>query len=86
MKTTSVTWPVFRGFYRNTIRNGRYNNASESFSRTSYAEAEEIRIKQLSAAIREGEESGRYDNFESQEHLKQLKGKKLTNILLPRKR
>jgi hypothetical protein len=38
-------------------------------------EAEEIRIKELSAAIKEGEESGRYDNFNPQEHLKQLKGK-----------
>lgn len=75
MKTTSVALgPYFEDFIANTIRNGRYNNASEVIrAGLRMLEAEEIRIKELFAAIREGEESGRYDNFDPQEHLKQIK-------------
>jgi antitoxin ParD1/3/4 len=79
MKTTSVALgPYFEDFIANTIRNGRYNNASEVIrAGLRMLEAEEIRIKELSAAIREGEESGRYDNFDPQEHLKQIKEKRV---------
>ena len=81
MKTTSVALgPYFEDFIAKTIRNGRYNNASEVIrAGLRMLEAEEIRIKQLSAAIREWEESGRYDNFDPQEHLKQLNGEKVTS-------
>ena len=36
-------------------------------------EENEKRILELSAAIREGEESGRYDDFDPEKHLKELK-------------
>jgi antitoxin ParD1/3/4 len=79
MKTTSVALgPYFEDFIANTIRNGLYNNASEVIrAGLRMLEAEEIRIKELSASIKEGEESGRYDNFDPQEHLKRLKGEKV---------
>ena len=37
MKTTSLHLARISSFIMNTIRNGRYNNASEVIHRTSYA-------------------------------------------------
>lgn len=75
MKTTSVALgSYFENFIAASIETGRYNNASEVIrAGLRMLEENEKRVMELSAAIREGEESGRYDNFNPIKHLKELK-------------
>ena len=75
MKTTSVALgSYFEDFIATTIETGRYHNASEVIrAGLRMLEENEKRILELSAAIREGEESGRYDDFDPEKHLKELK-------------
>ena len=75
MKTTSVALgPYFENFIATTIETGRYNNASEVIrAGLRMLEENEKRVHELSVAIREGEESGRYEDFDPAKHLKELK-------------
>ena len=75
MKTTSVALgSYFEDFIATTIQTGRFNNASEVIrAGLRMLEENEKRILELSSAIKEGEDSGRYEDFNPQEHLKQLK-------------
>ena len=75
MKTTSVALgSYFENFIAKTIETGRYNNASEVIrAGLRMLEENEKRVSELSAAIREGEESGRYEDFDPVSHLKELK-------------
>ena len=75
MKTTSVALgPYFENFIATTIETGRYNNASEVIrAGLRMLEENEKRVLELSVAIREGEESGRYEDFDPAKHLKELK-------------
>ena len=75
MKTTSVALgSYFENFIATTIETGRYNNASEVIrAGLRMLEENEKRVLELSAAIREGEESGRCDDFDPVKHLKELK-------------
>ena len=75
MKTTSVALgSYFENFIATTIETGRYNNASEVIrAGLRMLEENEKRVLELSAAIFEGEESGRCDDFDPVKHLKKLK-------------
>ena len=75
MKTTSVALgSYFENFIATTIETGRYNNASEVIrAGLRMLEENEKRVLELSTAIFEGEESGRYDDFDPVKHLKELK-------------
>ena len=73
--TTSVALGTyFENFIASAIETGRYNNASEVIrAGLRMLEENEKRVLELSAAIREGEESGRYEGFDPVKHLKELK-------------
>lgn len=75
MKTTSVALgSYFEDFISSTIQTGRYNNASEVIrAGLRLLEENERKIACLKTAIEEGLSSGRYENFDAEEHLKQLK-------------
>ena len=75
MKTTSVALgSYFENFIATTIETGRYNNASEVIrAGLRMLEENEKRVLELSAAIRKGEESGQYEDFDPEKHLKDLK-------------
>ena len=75
MKTTSVALgSYFEEFISSTIQTGRYNNASEVVrAGLRLLEENERKIACLKTAIEEGLSSGRYENFDAGEHLKQLK-------------
>ena len=75
MKTTSVALgSYFEDFISTTIQTGRYNNASEVVrAGLRLLEENERKIACLKDAIEVGISSGRYKNFDAEEHLKQLK-------------
>lgn len=75
MKTTSVALgPYFENFIASTIRTGRYNNASEVIrAGLRMLEENERKVLELRDAIEEGENSGRYEGFDAESHLKSLK-------------
>lgn len=75
MKTTSVALGTyFENFIASTIQTGRYNNASEVVrAGLRMLEENERKVMELRAAIEEGENSGRYEGFDAETHLKSLK-------------
>ena len=81
MRTTSVALGAyFENFIADVIETGRYNNASEVIrAGLRMLEENEKRLQELSAAIRVGEESGRYEDFDPEKHLKELKANRVDN-------
>lgn len=75
MKTTSVALgSYFENFIASTIQTGRYNNASEVIrAGLRMLEENEQKISELKAAVEEGENSGRYEDFDSESYLKTIK-------------
>lgn len=81
MRTTSVALGAyFESFIADVIETGRYNNASEVIrAGLRMLEENEKRLQELSAAIRDGEESGRYEDFDPEKHLNELKARRVNN-------
>ena len=81
MRTTSVALGAyFENFIADVIETGRYNNASEVIrAGLRMLEENEKRLQELSAAIRVGEESGRYEDFDPERHLKEVKANRVDN-------
>ncbi len=77
-KNTSITLGMhFDSFVKNSIAQGRFNNASEVVrAGLRLLEAEENRVMALKKAIQEGVDSGVAHDFDSKENLKQLKAQR----------
>lgn len=78
MKTTSVALgEYFENFISETIKAGRYNNASEVVrAGLRMLEENERKIISLRSAINDGESSGRAESFNPEKHLQTLKLKR----------
>lgn len=78
MKTTSVALGTyFENFIRTRVEQGRYNNASEVIrAGLRLLEENESHLQELRMAIADGMNSGIAIDFNAQEHLKSLKGKR----------
>ena len=71
---TASLGPHYKEFIQNCILQGRYNNASEVIrAGLRRLEEDERKIAFLRAAIQEGIDSGICEDFDPEEHLKQLK-------------
>ena len=71
---TASIGPHYEAFIRESILNGRYNNASEVIREgLRRLEEDERKLALLRAAIQEGIDSGICEDFDPEEHLKQLK-------------
>ena len=71
---TASLGPHYEEFIQNSILSGRYNNASEVVrAGLRLLEEREKKIEYLRAAIQKGIDSGICENFDAEEHLKQLK-------------
>lgn len=71
---TASLGPHYEEFIQKCILGGRYNNASEVIrAGLRRLEEEEAKIAALRAAIQEGIDSGICEDFDAEEHLKQLK-------------
>ncbi|MBR2771953.1 MAG: type II toxin-antitoxin system ParD family antitoxin [Bacteroidales bacterium] len=71
---TASLGPHYEEFIQNCILQGRYNNASEVIrAGLRRLEEDERKIAFLRAAIQEGIDSGICEDFDPEEHLKQLK-------------
>ena len=79
MKTTSVALGTyFEDFIRMKVDQGRYNNASEVIrAGLRLLEENENHLQELKMAIADGMNSGIAVDFNSQEHLKSLKEKRV---------
>ncbi len=79
MKTTSVALGTyFEDFIRMKVEQGRYNNASEVIrAGLRLLEENENHLQELKMAIADGMNSGIAVDFNSQEHLKSLKEKRV---------
>ena len=74
---TASLGPHYEEFIQNSIRCGRYNNASEVVrAGLRLLEENERKVAQLRAAIQKGIDSGICESFDPEEHLKQLKASK----------
>lgn len=80
-KNTSISLGNhFENFVQSRISAGRYNNTSEVIrAGLRLLEEEESKVIALKHAIQEGIESGMANNFNPEEHLKQLKAKRGLN-------
>lgn len=78
MKTTSVALgPHFEEFIQTSIKSGRYNNASEVVrSGLRLLEDREQKMAALRSSIDEGLNSGKVEDFDSQDYLRQMKERK----------
>ena len=74
-KNTSITFGTyFEQFIQNTLKEGRYKNASEIVrAGLRLLEEEENRLASLRNSISEGIASGTAEDFNTNEHLKKLK-------------
>lgn len=71
---TASIGPHYEEFIQKSILGGRYNNASEVIrAGLRCLEEDEARLAALRAAIQEGIDSGICEDFDAEEHLKQLK-------------
>ena len=71
---TASIGPHYEEFIQNIILSGRYNNASEVIREgLRRLKEDERKIAYLRAAIQEGIDSGICEDFDPEEHLKQLK-------------
>ena len=71
---TASIGPHYEAIIRESILNGRYNNASEVIREgLRRLEEDERKLALLRAAIQEGIDSGICEDFDPEEHLKQLK-------------
>ena len=71
---TASLGPHYEEFIQKSILGGRYNNASEVIrAGLRCLEEDEARLAALRAAIQEGIDSGICEDFDAEEHLKQLK-------------
>ena len=71
---TASLGPHYEEFIQKSILEGRYNNASEVIrAGLRRLEEDEARLAALRAAIQEGIDSGICEDFDPEEHLKQLK-------------
>ena len=77
-KNTSITFVTyFEHFIQNTLKEGRYKNASEIVrAGLRLLEEEENRLATLRHSINEGIASGTAIDFNPNEHLKKLKSNK----------
>ncbi|MFM9423422.1 MAG: hypothetical protein RIR06_1883 [Bacteroidota bacterium] len=77
-KNTSITFGAyFEQFIQNTLKEGRYKNASEIVrAGLRLLEEEENRLTSLRHSIHEGIASGMSEDFNPNEHLKKLKSNK----------
>ncbi|NPA43350.1 MAG: type II toxin-antitoxin system ParD family antitoxin [Chlorobi bacterium] len=77
MKNTSISLgPHFEQFIQEQLASGRYKNASEVIrAALRLLEEEEMRLRALRLAVREGLESPEVPDFDPVEHLKYLKNK-----------
>ena len=77
-KNTSITFGTyFEQFIQNTLKEGRYKNASEIVrAGLRLLEEEENRLASLRHSINEGIASGTAVDFNPSEHLKKLKSNK----------
>ena len=80
-KNTSISLGnYFDEFIKNRINAGRYKNASEMIrAGLRLLEEEESKYAALKQALQEGIDSGIADDFNPEEHLKQLKAKRMLN-------
>jgi antitoxin ParD1/3/4 len=80
-KNTSISLGnYFDEFIKSRINAGRYKNASEMIrAGLRLLEEEETRYAALKQALQEGIDSGMADDFNPEEHLKQLKSKRKSN-------
>ena len=80
-KNTSISLGhYFDEFIKNRINAGRYKNASEMIrAGLRLLEEEESKYAALKQALQEGIDSGTADDFNPEEHLKQLKAKRVLN-------
>lgn len=70
----------FEGFVKNRINNGRYKNASEVIrAGLRLLEEHENKVQALKAAIQEGIDSPRVENFDFEKNLRKLKAKTKKN-------
>ena len=71
---TASLGPHYEEFIQNSILCGRYNNASEVVrAGLRLLEEREKKMEYLRTAIQEGIDSGVCEDFDPEEHLKQLK-------------
>jgi len=80
-KNTSISLGnYFDDFIKSRINAGRYKNASEMIrAGLRLLEEEESKYAALKQALQEGIDSGIANDFKPEEHLKQLKAKRMLN-------